>query len=279
VLAIVSALAASACWGVADFFAGLQSRRLHVITVLLGVQAAGLVVVGVLVAAVRPELPGGGEALAGVGAGLAGAAALGFFYRGLAIGTMSVVAPISSTGVAVPVVIGVATGDRPGALQAAGIALAAIGVVLASREPVADDAPAANRLAVLLALAAAAGFGTYFVAADAAAEGGVLWALLIARASSVPLLAAAAAVTRAPLGAPAPDVAKLAVIGSLDLAATGLYALATTEGLLAVVSVLGALYPVATVLLARALLHERLTPPQNVGVAIALGGVALIAAG
>jgi drug/metabolite transporter (DMT)-like permease len=278
-VAIACALAASACWGVADFFAGLQSRSLPTVTVLLWVQAAGLVIAAALVAAVRPPLPEGGEALAAVAAGLAGAAALGAFYRGLAIGTMSIVAPISSTGVALPVVVGLVAGDRPGSIQAAGLACAAVGVVLASREPEHGEIPPASRRAVLLALVAALGFGTYFVFADAAADGGVLWALLVARATSVPLLALATLAARAPLVHAPALTARLAVIGALDLAATGLFALATTKGLLAVVAVLGALYPVATVLLARVLLHERLTRTQDAGVMVALGGVALIAAG
>ncbi|HEY3021569.1 MAG TPA: EamA family transporter [Solirubrobacteraceae bacterium] len=278
-VAVVCALGASACWGLADFFGGLQSRRLRTVTVVLGVETAGLLIVVALVLATGKPAPGAPEAAWAVGAGLAGVVGLGAFYRALAVGTMSIVAPVSSTGVALPVLVGLAGGDRLSAAQAVGLACAVVGVLLAGRQ--ADDHPqaGANRAGVLLALAAAAGFGTYFLGAAQAAEGGVLWTLLLGRAAAVPVLAAVAAAARAPM-IPAPaDAARLAATGALDLAATGLYALATTQGLLAVVAVLGALYPVTTVLLARALLAERLTRAQDAGVVVALAGVALIAAG
>jgi drug/metabolite transporter (DMT)-like permease len=279
-LGIVLALAASACWGVADFFGGLQSRRLSALTVVLGVETAGLLIVGVLVLATGRSVPGGEDAAWAVVAGLAGVLGLTCFYRALAIGTMSIVAPISSTGVALPVLVGLTRGDRLSAAQAAGLACAVVGVLLAGREEGEDaEAAAASRQGVLLALAAAAGFGTYFVGSAEAADGGVLWTLLLARAAAVPVLALLALATRAPLIPARRDALRLVLIGALDLTATGLYALATTKGLLAVVAVLGALYPVATVLLARALLGERLSRVQDAGVLAALAGVALIAAG
>jgi drug/metabolite transporter (DMT)-like permease len=279
-LGIVLALAASACWGVADFFGGLQSRRLSALTVVLGVETAGLLLVGVAVLVTGKTVPGGADAAWALAAGLAGVLGLTAFYRALAVGTMSIVAPISSTGVALPVLVGLARGDRLSAAQAAGLACAVVGVLLAGREEGEDTGSgAAARHAVLLALAAAVGFGTYFVASAEAADGGVLWTLLLARAAAVPVLALLALATRAPLVPARGDALRLFAIGALDLTATGLYAAATTKGLLAVVAVLGALYPVSTVLLARAVLGERLSRVQGAGVAAALAGVALIAAG
>ena len=240
-LAVVCALGASACWGLADFLGGLQSRRLSTLTVVLGVETAGLVIVAALVVATGTAPPGAREAAWAVGAGLAGVVGLGALYRALAVGTMSVVAPVSSTGVALPVLVGLARGDRLSAVQAVGLACAIAGVLLG-----------AQSLAVL-------------------AE--------VGRAAALPVLAAVAVAVRAPL-VPAPrDAARLAGIGAFDLGATGLYALATTKGLLAVVAVLGALYPVTTVLLARVALGERLTRTHDVGVLVVMAGVALIAAG
>ncbi len=279
-MGIALALAASACWGVADFFGGLQSRRLSALTVVLGVETAGLLIVAVAVLASGRAAPGGEDAAWAVAAGLAGVLGLGAFYRALAVGTMSIVAPVSSTGVALPLLVGVAGGDRPSAAQIAGLACAVAGVLLAGREHDADAAAsAASRTSIALALAAALGFGTYFVGAAQAADGGVLWTLLLARAAAVPVLAALALARRVPLVPSKPDAARLFAIGALDLTATGLYAAATTKGLLAIVAVLGALDPVSTVLLARALLGERLTRVQDAGVIAALAGVALIAAG
>ena len=222
-----------------------------------------------------------GEAVwASLLAGLAGAAALGALYRALAIGTMGVVAPISATGVALPVVVGVATGDELSVIVSAGLALAVTGVLLASREGHEDAGRAsAGRLSVALALAAAFGFGMYFVLADVAADDSVLWLLVLARLAVLPFLVALV-VARPAVARPARgDAALLGLAATLDVGATGLFAVATTKGALSVVAVVGALYPVATVLLARALLHERLRPIQVAGVATAFAGVALIVAG
>ncbi len=278
-LAVALSLLASACWGVADFTGGLQSRRVPVVVVLALVEGVGLLAVLAVIGVTGEPLPGTRAILFAVGAGTAGAVALGCFYRALAIGTMSIVAPISSTGVALPVIVGVATGDRPSALVSFGLVVAVVGVLLASREQH-DDAEqaAAGRTAVWLALAAALGFGSYFVFSDVAADSSVPWLLVFSRVLIVPVLIAIALVRRAPAPARA-SLLVLALAGLLDVSATGLYGLANTKGALSVVSVVGALYPVATVLLARVLLGERIRRVQQIGVAAAMLGVALIATG
>jgi drug/metabolite transporter (DMT)-like permease len=213
-------------------------------------------------------------------AGSAGIVALGAFYRALAIGTMSVVAPISATAAAVPVLVGLAEGERPGGLQVAGMAAALAGVILASREPVEEGCPPANRAAIGLALVAAAGFGTFFVGIDrASATAEVPWVIVVQRCCSVSLLVIATLVVRPSLPRDGASLLVLAAVGLLDLGANGLYALATTHGLLSVVSVLGSLYPAVTVVLARFVLAERIARVQEVGVVLALAGVIAISAG
>jgi drug/metabolite transporter (DMT)-like permease len=213
-------------------------------------------------------------------AGSAGIVALGAFYRALAIGTMSVVAPISATAAAVPVLVGLAEGERPGGLQIAGMAAALAGVILASREPVEEGCPPANRAAIGLALVAAAGFGTFFVGIDrASATAEVPWVIVVQRCCSVSLLLIATLVVRPSLPRDGASLLVLAAVGLLDLGANGLYALATTHGLLSVVSVLGSLYPAVTVVLARFVLAERIARVQEVGVVLALAGVIAISAG
>jgi drug/metabolite transporter (DMT)-like permease len=218
-----------------------------------------------------------------VAGGLAGALALTAFYRALAIGTMSIVAPISATGAAVPVLVGVAGGERPGALQVVGIAAAVVGVVLASREQGTDRGPEGPRApvgtSVGLALVAALGIGAFLTGIDAASDASVPWALLTARMVSVAATGLAVLATRAPVPTASSRLAPLAVTGLLDSGANLLYALGTTEGLLSVVAVLGSLYPVTTVLLARGVLGERVHRVQEAGIVAALAGVALIAAG
>ena len=213
-------------------------------------------------------------------AGAAGIVALGCFYRALAIGTMSVVAPISATAAVVPVLVGLAEGERPSTLQVAGMAAALAGVVLASREPIEEGGNPPNRMAIGLALVAAAGFGTFFVGLDRASEGAdVPWVIVVSRGCSLALLVIAALVVRPSLPRDGASFAALGMIGVLDLGANGFYALATQEGLLSVVSVLGSLYPAVTVVLARVVLAERVSRVQEAGVLLALAGVVAISAG
>ena len=134
-LAIALSLAASCCWGISDFGAGLTSRRLPVVTVIAGVQLVGVIASALLVLVTGDPLPGGHAVLASLLAGCSGLAGLTAFYRALAIGTMSVVAPIGATGVALPLVVGPAGGDHPAPAQAVGLAATVAGVLLASREP------------------------------------------------------------------------------------------------------------------------------------------------
>ena len=276
---VLLSLAASSCWGVADFLGGLQSRRVPVAVVLCVVEGAGLVLVLAIIAATGEPFPGSRAAILSIVAGIAGVIALGCFYRALAIGTMSIVAPISATGVTLPVVVGIATGDRRSTVVAVGLAVTFVGVLLASREQH-DDAEraAAGELSVVLALVAAVGFGSYFVMSDAAADDSVLWLLVLSRSVPVPSLAlfAWARGMRPPTGRTA---GTLVVAGTLDCGATALYAVANTKGALSIVSVVGSLYPVMTLILARAVLGERIRRVQQAGVVAALAGVAMIAAG
>jgi len=281
VLAIALALVASISWGMADFVAGIKSRALPLITVIGLSQTAGLVVIGAIVA-VRGEGPPGGEfvlfaALSALG-GLGGLAA---FYRGLSVGAMSVVAPVSALAAAVPVAFGIATGERPSALQGVGMAVAIAGVALAAREEGPEGAEPGARVAsgVGLALLAALGFGSFFVGMNEAAEDDALWSISANRITGVGFLAVRAAALR-PRPAPARSVAgRLVAVGVLDMGANGLFAAATREGFVSVVSVLASLYPIVVMALAHLVLRERTSPLQLGGAGLALGGVALIVAG
>jgi drug/metabolite transporter (DMT)-like permease len=276
---VLLSLAASSCWGIADFVGGLQSKRVPVAVVLALVEGTGLVLVLVVIAVVGEPLPGARAVVLALVGGVGGVLALGCFYRALSIGTMSIVAPISATGVALPVIVGVATGDELSLVVSAGLAVTVVGVILASREAHEDHGrAAASRLSVGLALAAALGFGSYFVLSDAAADDSVLWLLALSRAIPVPALLGLARWRGMPMPGARPALL-LAAAGTLDCGATGLYAVANTKGALSIVAVVGSLYPVATLVLARMVLGERIRPVQRAGVAAALAGVALIAGG
>jgi drug/metabolite transporter (DMT)-like permease len=280
VTALALALTSSLCWGVSDFVGGLQSRRVPLLVVMLISQWVGLLGLLVLLAVRGTGPPEIARLVPAALAGTAGLAALAAFYRGLAIGTMSIVAPIAATGVAVPVIVGVAGGDRPGGLQLAGLVAATIGVVLASREGDASSASAATkRISIGLALVAALGFGSFFVGLRISARADVLWALLAARATGCACLLLLAAHKRARVTGLGVSLPLLVLAGLLDLGANATYALATRHGLLSVVAVASSLYPLATVALARLVLKERVRRIQEVGIATAVLGVLLLAAG
>lgn len=278
-VAVALGLAASVSWGLADFIGGLKSRTLDLLAVLAVSQAMALVMLAVVLVVSQETAPPLSAVAAAGGAGAVGVAGLGALYRGLAIGAMAVVAPIAALGAAIPVGVGVATGDSLGALQAGGIALALAGVALASREEAPEGGGARVAAGVGLALAAATGIGLFLVGMDAAGDDGIIWALFTARLVSVSLLAGAVLITRPDLVAARPHLGAVAAIGVLDLGANGLFVLAATEGLVSVASVCSSLYPVVTIFLARAILSERVRPSQQAGVALVMAGVVGIAAG
>ena len=281
-LAALLAVASSLSWGLSDFLGGFQSRRHPLLAVLLLSQGFSLAIVTVAVLAGAPTQHDGAATAWAAAVGVLGLLGLACFYRALAIGTMSIVAPISATGVVIPVLAGLASGERPGSVQIAGMALACTGVVLAAREPPAVDADErrTGRAAVGLALLAAIGFGSFFAGIDRAEEtSDVAWVLLAARTGAVALLVAVAAVVRPQLPRAPAALGAIAAVGAFDLLANLLFVLAAGRGLLSVVGVLGSLYPAVTVLLARGVLHERLSRIQNAGVLITLTGVVALAAG
>ena len=279
-LAVALALGASLSWGVADFLGGLKSRQLALLAVMFTSQACGLVIIGTVLAAGGEPAPDAEYLVFAALSGIFGPLGLAALYRGMAVGAMSVIAPISATAAVVPLVYGIAIGDELGFLQGLGVAVALAGVALASREE-ADEAAGDARIAagVGLALISALGFGGFFVCMDAAADADPAWALFVNRLTSVTLLGTALLIYRPRFWKRPADFAALALIGLLEMIANALFALATTEGLVSVVSVLASLYPVTTILLAQIVLGERIHRLQQVGVAAALAGVALISAG
>ena len=266
----------------ADFLGGLMARRIAVVAVVAISQTAGLAVIALAVLVAGEPAPDEEFVPYAMAAGLAGVCGLVAFYRGLAVGKMSIVAPISSLAVLVAVVVGIATGDRPSAVQAAGAALGLTGIVLASRES-AERAADDRRVAagVGLALLSGLGFGSFFVAMDVAADHDPLWANLVNRGTSLSLAVLAVLVLRPQVrgllgraGLP-----MLVSLGVLEMAANVAFAFAATKGLLSLTSVLSSLYPLVVVFLSWLVLHERLQRGQKVGVAFAHAGVVVIAGG
>jgi drug/metabolite transporter (DMT)-like permease len=282
-LGVPLGLGSGLCWGTADFFGGIQSRRLPALSVTVWSQAAGaLALAAALAVQGRPPTPSGFAW--GLAAGAGSGFALLLFYRGLAEGAMSVVAPIAACGAVIPVLAAPLRGELPSGLGVLGIVAAVAGVVLVSRTPDPGQHRSGRPARVpAMALGAALGFGLYFVFVDAGtatAGASPLWVVAGGRTSSLLVLVTIALAGRhAEATWPGRRIVPVALIGIADTSANLLFALAATSGNLAVVGVLGSLYPVATVVLARWLLRERLSAGQNVGVLLALAGVGLLAAG
>jgi drug/metabolite transporter (DMT)-like permease len=268
--AIALALGASLAWGASDFLAGIKSRELAVIWVLLVSQATGLVLVTVAALAAGEPLPSLHAMSWAAAAGLAELVGFAAFYRALAVGAMAIVAPVSATAAIVPLVVGVAGGQVPTIVQALGMALALSGAALASTEPERRSAAGVG-----LAISAALAFGVFFVGMDTAADDGALWAVSFSRVVAVAVLAIAVIPLRPPPIARAAYV-PLAAVGGLDIGANVMFAIALTVGTAGLVSVLGSLYPLATVVLARAILREQVSGHQRTGAAAALAGIALV---
>jgi drug/metabolite transporter (DMT)-like permease len=304
-------LGSGLCWGAADFVGGLQARRLPALAVALWSQVAGALALAFALALAGQSTTA--EAMAwGVVAGVFGGGGLLCFYRGLAIGPMSIVAPVAACGAAVPVLAAILLGQPPSVLALGGISAALLGIVLVSTPSGPSEAPAgrppetlapagpphealassepptgARRStgqpteALAVAIGAALCFGCFFVFLDRGAEAGgpPLWVVGAARLGSLVTIGLLALTVRRPLPWPGRRAPVVAAVGLADTLANVLFTYAASQGNLGVVSVLGSLYPVATVLLARVVLAERLARPQSAGVAVALTGVALMATG
>lgn len=278
-MAALLALAGAACWGVGDFCGGLASRRTAVLVVLAISQGVGLA--GVLVWALvsNDGFPGVVPLLPAVAGGAAGVLGLAALYRGFAVGAIGIVAPISAAWPIAPLAVDATRGIVPSTPQWLGIGLVLVGVVALSIE---GAAAGGSRLSAGagLALLAALGFGGFIIGLDAGADESANWAVVAARAASVTLAVLVALLTSTSLRPQSPRALPLIVAcGLFDTSANVLVAVASNRIPVGVVAVLGALYPVLTVVLARIVLGERLSRGKRVGGAVALAGAALVASG
>src|SRR3954447_10122138 len=297
------ALLSGLMWGTADFVGGLLSRRIRPVVVVAVSQGLAFLVLLLWVTVIGAWDDPHGYLPWAAAAGVVGPLSLTAFYGALSIGTMGVVAPIASAGVLLPVLLGLLSGDRPSLLQYVGIGLAIIGVILASgpelRPTRGDTGPGpttAQARAVVLAVVAAVGFGFVLWFVAKAGRTSVPMTIVTQRGVStltmaiVLLLIAVRQSARPDHLRPAGlrdshrslrtrDLPVLGAVGLGDALANGAFAQASTGGLLSIVSVLGSLYPVATLVLARIFLKERLLPIQLKGVTVALFGIVLIGLG
>jgi drug/metabolite transporter (DMT)-like permease len=288
-MVILLGLAAAVLYGTGDFLGGLATRKIPVLAVLLLAQTAG-VIVALPAAAIWPG-PASLAGLAwGTAAGLIGGAGVIIFYRGLAAGPMSVVAPVSGlVSTVLPVAVALAEGERPGTGVYAGALLCLAAVVLTSCAG--DDTPARSprmaprrRLpgavrALGYGIASGTAFGLFFLLIRNAGQSGELWPVAAARIGELAVVLVTAAVLRRslrPRGAQGRLLLAAAAAGAIDVTANICYVAATRTGTFGLAVVLAALYPAATVLLARVVLGERLRWVQRAGLGLAAIGIILV---
>jgi drug/metabolite transporter (DMT)-like permease len=274
-LTVLFGLASAAFWGAGDFSGGLAAKRTNVYGVVIVSQAVGLLLLAALALLFKEPVPGPGIWLTGAIAGLIGAVGLTALYQGLATGRMGIVAPLTAIVAAiVPVVFGFVLEGAPSVAKMAGFALAIAAVWFLSRSGDRQPVAAGD---LLLPVVAGICFGIFVILIDRVSEVAVLWPLVASRlASLAPLLLACALFRQPPL--PAKDQLRLTFLaGILDSTGNAFYALAARFGRLDIAATLGSLHPASTVLLARAILKERLDRRQWFGVLLALVAVLLIA--
>jgi drug/metabolite transporter (DMT)-like permease len=271
-------LATAAAWGTADFTGGLASRRVAPFAVTAGSQVIGLVALVVGILLLGPPAPAADTLLLGAVAGLGGGLGLAFLYEGLARGSMGIVSSLSGAGAAViPLLATLLLGT-----QIAPVAMVGVALIVAAGLAAADvSRDAASRSALLLALGAAIGFSSWYLIIDRAAADGGIWALVASRTASVVLIGGIVAATKARAGVRSlPSVLPLLVLaGVLDVGANVFFVVARGEISVALAATLSGLYPLATMLLARVVLGERLPRLGMLAVLLAVAGTILISVG
>ncbi len=280
-LAAPLALLAAISWGAADYVAGTSARKSSALRIVVGSHMVGMMALTALSPLVESSANLSDLAW-GAGGGIGGGLGTLLLYRGLAVGRMGVVAPVTAAlAAAVPVLVGLLGGDVIGNLGLLGIGLAFPAVLLVAMSPE-DREPGGppnsfgawiNQPGLVYALIGGLGFGMFYVCLDRTGGDTGVWPLLAARVASVAMLGAAAIVAERRV-LPSAEVRGATVLaGVLDVTAAILFLLATRQGALAIASILTSMYPATTVLLAVFLLRERCSTPQLVG--MALSGVAI----
>jgi uncharacterized membrane protein len=286
-MVILLALGAAVSYGVADFLGGTVSRNAAVLRVLLVSMPSGLVllVAGSVLAGGTPTAHG----LAwGFAAGVIGGLGLIGFFRALAAGPMSVVAPISALAAAVlPVMVGALRGERLDTMVLAGVVLCVIAIGLVSLEKDRPERATGSRRLLdngpLLAGLSGATVGLFFILLHEAGSDSGLWPTVAGRVGGLTVVGIALSVLylrrMRPIGPSGWGIPLAIVSGVLDGLANALYFVAARQGMLSLAAVLTSLYPAVTVLMARLIYAERLRAVQRVGLGVAAAGIALVTAG
>ncbi len=280
-MTIFLALASALVYGTADFIGGMATKRNKItLPVVVYSQLAGWVVVVGLIPIMPTAHPRVADALWGLGAGIAGSAGLMLFYRGLSRGIMSIVSPVAAAMSAIiPVVGGLVAGDSPSGRVLFGVGLGILAVGLLGTQPLASghqglDSPLKSLAG---AIGAGCGFGGFFLLLHHTSKDAGIWPLFFARIGSAGILVALSLARRQPVKLVRPALGLTLLAGMVDMTANALYLIVTHKAQLSVIGVIVALYPISTLILARFVLHERVSRIQVGALVMAGISVTLIA--
>ena len=276
-MAVLLAGLSALMYGAADFCGGMAARKAPLPAVLASSQAVGLVVAAVASLAFGFHLTAPSDLAWGALAGVSGAAGIAALYYALATTVVAVASPLAAvTGAVIPVLLGVAAGERPGSLAWVGIGMGVFAIALLTAGPSKSPREREVRRAALLGVLAGLGFGLFFFSVSRTSHASGLWPLVAARVATVSLVVLFAVAARRPLRLSKASLPMVLLSGGLDMGANIAFLLASRSGMLSISAAVAALYPGPTVILAWILLKERVTAPRVVGLALALAGVALI---
>ncbi len=263
-------------WGIADFIGGYKSRNLSTLSILLVSSFTGLMLLAGILIISGNAMPGDPALLWAIPAGLVGLISMFLLYRGLAVGTMSILAPISATGVILPVIWGMLKGDTLSGLQFLGIGTAILGSILAAMEKEKNRNSKHLTKGIGCAVSAAFFIGLYFIFMDNAAAHHPVWASMIMKTFTILFLLPVLYYSKFPMGVGRSHLPVIIIMGIVDTLAAFSFATATSKGMLSEVAVISCLYPAVTAILSAVIVKERIQKVQSLGVIFAITGVVLI---
>jgi len=278
-LTVLLSLTACLGWGLADYLAALKSRSLPIIFVLVIPQAIGLFAIIPFLLYNMSSWPPIDTLIFGFLAGCFAIIGMASLYRGMAIGPIGLVSLITSMCAVIPILFDLIMGNWLSLMQTIGIIFVLISIILLRGKTAEANFKKPKASGIGFGFLAALAIGILYILMDAASNSDPYWASMVERTTMTALLVAGFAIKKPAYKIQKSDLPVLAVIGVLNSLSVVAFAVATTMGMISIVSVVVSLYPIVPIFLAAVLLHERLTRNQTIGVVLALSGIIMVSAG
>jgi drug/metabolite transporter (DMT)-like permease len=276
---ILLSLLACCAWGTSEFLGGMKNRSVPLLVILIGMELSGMLLLVIVLLFFAGDVPDLKYILYAMTAGTFGIIGVASIFHGMSIGTIGVVSTIGATSAIIPVLYDLLTGNRLSFCQGAGIVLAIGGVMLLTEGKISLNKKKYFTASIGFAIAGAFFFGLYFISIDLASNQDPYWAAFFSRVVTITILGIGIAMKRPTYHFTKSDVSTIVVIGLFDACGVVAFNMATTFGLVGIVSVIASLYPMMTIMLARIFLKENMNTFQKIGALGAMAGVALISGG